>query len=438
MVDDHVVPKMKYGTIRSYGPECAGSAITRGNSFVTAVPEQPDCSTFWGMADGTFGPRPDPEDEFDRQLRALTEGLADEPRFRELSAAERAKAGAKRARQARKQAARSAAEAKRAAGRAARREGQPGGGSGRAGGHGRLRAVTVLVACLAVVVGLTWLRFDHSTAGGTNDTLTVRNGAVPSAGPSATAPRSAAPSAVVLSGPPTDPFAGTPAQDWADDAAGIVPPPAAPVGGFTAARVAAAYQTTKKLLIAAFLDRRTLLGGAPAAFADLLSRQQRTQFVADLDKIGLDSHGGSLSTRGWVVSFAPHTALLVGPVIKVYGVMSAHPGTDHGRAVLDVDVNYRFVYPVEPPGTPADWMRIVGQVHGPVEFGDWAQASTPFEPWVLFSVAEAGGRCDVHDGYVHPDYPNSAAQTVRPSGRPVDPYSMATPRWTDCQAVTRT
>lgn len=88
---------------------------------------------------------------------------------------------------------------------------------------------------------------------------------------SAQASPSEIPSHDTLTGPPADPYAGTPADQWANGAAGIVLPAARPIGGFTTAQVESAHQTTRKLLIAADLDKTTLLGGAPTAFADLLT-----------------------------------------------------------------------------------------------------------------------------------------------------------------------
>jgi hypothetical protein len=70
----------------------------------------------------------------------------------------------------------------------------------------------------------------------------------------------------------------------------------------------------------------------------------------------LSKQGYALSTRGWVASFAPGTTTLIGTV------------------------DYRFVYAVEPPHAPADWMRIVGQVSGYVEFNDWQTREGPFGP----------------------------------------------------------
>ncbi len=390
------------------------------------------------MADDSTGPGPGAEDEWDRQLRALTEGAAGQARFRELSAAERAKEGARRAKEARKQAARDARRARRVSGRV----------SGRAAGEPNLPrrlllGPLVILAAVAVVSAIFWLGLGraprgstgagHAGGGGTASASAGTPTATPASGPAA------ASSAAGAGGPPADPFAGSPAENWADGAAGIVIPAAHAVGRYTAAQVAAAYQTTRRLLIAAALDRQTLLGGPPTAFAGLLTRQQRTQFVSGLNRTGVDKHGIVRSSRALVTSFAPGSTLLIGSVIKVYGTMSARATVDQGQKVLAVEVDYRFVYPVEPPGAPADWMRIVGAISGPVEFGDWAQASGPFQPWVLFSNGAAGGRCGTGDGYVHPDYPHTAPQKVQPSGTPVDPYSMATePAAGTCQPVTRT
>jgi hypothetical protein len=392
------------------------------NCYVDAMPKRSVCLKFKGVADDSTGPGPGADDEWDRQLRALTEGSAGQARFRELSAAERAKAGARQAKQARKRAARDARRARRTSRRAAGQSNLP---------RRLLIGPLVILVAVAVVSGLFWLGLGRTPRGGA-DGKQPGPGGTPSAG---------TPSAGILSAgaPAADPFSGTPAEHWQDGAAGIVIPAAHAVGRYTAAQVAAAYQTTRKLLIAAALDRQTLLGGPPTAFARLLTKDQRTQFVSGLNRTGVDKHGNELSTRIMVTSFAPGSTRLIGSVIKVSGTMSARATVDQGTKVLAVEVNYRFVYPVEPPGAPADWMRIVGAISGSVEFGDWAQASASFQPWVLFSNSDAGGRCDVNDGYVHPDYQYTGPQKVQPSGTPIDPYSMATePASVKCSAVTRT
>jgi hypothetical protein len=367
-----------------------------------------------GMAYGSGGPSP-ADDEVERRLRELTEEISGAARIREPSAAEREKAGRKL----------SKARAREARAR---------------GSRGR-RAVgwSVAVVILAGAGLFAWHQGSRSGLGGPNDTQVVTNGAVPRTSASQTPASS--PAANPNSGPSADPFASTPADHWADGVAGITIPAAAPHGPFTASEVAAAYATTRKLLIAQNLDQKTLLGGAPTQFADVLTTQQRAQFTAGLDKIGLDKQGAPLSTRGWVTSFAPGTTVLIGTVIKVYGTMSARSAVDQGRTVLDIDVNYRFVYPVEPPHAPADWMRVVGQVQGYIEFEDWQDPGGPIQPWVVTAVpSDTGGRCGMTDGYIHPDYPGGPPDKVQPSGTPMDPYSMKNDPDTNevCQAATRT
>jgi hypothetical protein len=395
------------------------------------MPKRPYCFKFWVVADDSIGPEPGTDDEFDRQLRALTEGLAGEARFHELSAAERAKAGAQRAKEARKRAARDARRAEQAARRATGRPSTP---------RRWLLGSLIIVVAVAIVSGLFWLSVGRALRkpGDTTVPPSPPSSTVSSVSTPASTASSAAQTAAA-GGPPADPFAGRPADNWANGAAGIVIPAAHAVGGYTTAQVTSAYQTTRKLLIAAALNGPTLLGGPPTAFAGLLTRQQRTQFLAGLNRTGVDKQGNELSTRALVTSFAPGSARFIGTVIKVYGTMNARATVDQGRKVLAVEVDYRFVYPVEPPGAPTDWMRVVGEISGPVEFGNWDQASSPFQPWVLFSNGTAGARCDSSDGYVHPDYPNSAPDKVKPSGPAVDPYSLATePASGTCGSAVRT
>jgi hypothetical protein len=275
------------------------------------------------------------------------------------------------------------------------------------------------------VGGLVWLRFGHFGNG------ILRTGAEPA--PSAGSASSAAPSPVgsvspvnLFGGPPSDPFAGTPADGWADGLAGIVPPPARPVGSFTAAQVAAAYATTRKLLIAANLDRQTLLGGPPAAFAKLLTAEQRATFLASLDKKGLDKDGSRLSTRLWVASFAPGSTELIGNVIKVHGTMSARPVRESGGVALAIVVNYIFAYAIEPPNDSANWMRLLDHQYGSFDFAPWDDPGGALEPWDRTIIGHAGIQCGTTDGYIHPDYPSERSANVSESGPVINPYSTAT------------
>ncbi len=349
------------------------------------------------MPDGAGGSHPDPE-EIDRELRKLTEEIG-KSRIKEPSALERLVA------------------AKQAEKKAQRKR------------DSRVLALLLVVAVLIVGGGVvTWLRFAPPSW--------LHHRAAARAAPSArTAPSVRATpkvlatplSPVTANGPPADPFAGSPADGWPAGTAGIAIPAARAQGPYTTAQVRSAYETTRKLLIAGNLDWPTLHGGTPTAFADLLTAQQRKQFLGGLRTRALDKHGDEENTRTWVTSFAPGGTRFVTTMIKVHGTMSAGTATDSGVAVLRIKVNYLFVYAVEPPGNPAGWMRIVQQRYGTVDFAQWDDPGGRLEPWVSTGEFSAGGQCGVRDGYIHPDYPQGPPPSVQPSGTPEDPYSLATP-----------
>ena len=340
---------------------------------------------FWAMPEETSGQERPGEDDLDRRLRELTAEVMGEARFKEPSAADRAKRAARdRKRDKRQQ-------------RRQRRQGH----------RVALTAGAIAVVVLAAGGAITWMHMSHS---GTSNP------------PIKSAPRGL----VSGDGPPADPFATTKAEHWADGASGIVIPAAKPVGHFTAAQVAQAYQTTKQMVIAGNLDKQTLLGGAPTAYAGFLTKQQRSEFLSGLNKTGLDKRGYELSTRVWVASFFPGSAHFIGSVIKVHGTMSARTVHESGTTALSIQVNYLFVYPVDPPANPSEWMRVVDHESGSVDFAQWDDPGGQLEPWDGTDTSNAGGQCGTKDGYIHPAYSDQSGPEPSASGRPVDPYSMAT------------
>src|SRR5579862_8633865 len=246
---------------------------------------------------------------------------------------------------------------------------------------------------------------------------------------------------LTANGPPAFPFAGSPANAWADGAAGITIPAARPHGPYTAAEVRSAYEPTRRLLIAGNLNWPTLHGGPPTAFADLLTKQQRGQFLAGLRSTALNKDGTEQNTRTWVASFAPGSTQFVTTVVKVRGRMSASLARDSGSEMLRINFDYLFVYAVEQPGNPSNWLRVVAQESGSVDFAQWDDPGGPLEPWYDGGGSTAGDLCGTRDGYIHPDYPQGPPPSVKPSGKPVNPYSMATPSAgpvLGCQATTGT
>ena len=390
------------------------------------------------MPDGADGPPdPAPLDELDIELRELTEGRAGDPLFLEPSAAERAEAVPVRTEDVSGDpgaVSSPAVPAERADSGASGAPGAPGGKRAvhrrrRTWRGGQLAAALLAVTLLLVAGGLVWLRFGH-TAGGPGGSAPVADTALGSI-LGTIAPGD------LFAGASADPFLGTPANGWADGAAGIVAPPAEPVGGFTAAQVAAAYATTGELVAAASLDRQTLLGGPPAALERLLTPGQRATFTAGLGAHGLGKDGRPLSTRSWVASFAPGTAQLDGSLIKVSGTMNAVAVTESHRQVLRVEVSYAFVYAVEPPQNTTDWTRVVTRQSGSVDFARWNDPRGALEPWDKTVVDPLSGvACGPADGYIHPAYPGNGSTSAEQSRLVIQPYSRARPAASGACATT--
>jgi hypothetical protein len=202
-----------------------------------------------------------------------------------------------------------------------------------------------------------------------------------------------------------------------------------------------AYEWTRKLLIAAELDKRTLDGGTPTAFANLLVNSDRKWFLGGLNAKGKGKNGTPLSTRAHVVSFAPGSVQLVTDVVKVHGTMSATAGTYKGAKVLNIHVDYLFAYAVEPPHRPEQSMRLVSNAGWLLRFGNWQGAATAFEPSYSITGADgiSGNSCGNTDGFVHPDWPDAVR---RPSdsgrGAPVNPYALGQTGTGTCQNTSGT
>lgn len=108
--------------------------------------------------------------------------------------------------------------------------------------------------------------------------------------------------------------------------------------------------------------------------------------------------------------------------------MSAKSVAVSGTTVLEILVNYVFVYPIEPPGAPADWRRLVAHQYGNFAFANWPDPSSPLQPWDQTFILQAGSLCGSTNGYTHPNYPSEDRPTAgpTPSGQTVNPYSTAT------------
>ncbi|WP_155128179.1 hypothetical protein [[Actinomadura] parvosata] len=227
------------------------------------------------------------------------------------------------------------------------------------------------------------------------------------------------------------PFAGSPAEGWAEGADGFDLPKAKATGGLSEKDVAKGIERTRALLSAAHLDRKTLFGGHPAAFVKLLPRDERSWFTKRLHREGRDG------TRSWVTSFAPKTAERASDVVKVRGRTKLSSFRLDGRRGAKLETDHIIVHAVQRPGQPETAIRLVTRQRG--TFLIYREG----EELVVW-VRQMGGsatpaRCDVDDAYIHPFYADSAPSTKRPEGAPVDPYDLDAPDPDgDCHASKRT
>ncbi|WP_433255131.1 hypothetical protein ACQPYK_14135 [Streptosporangium sp. CA-135522] len=252
--------------------------------------------------------------------------------------------------------------------------------------------------------------------------------------------------AVPEESPPVDakpvdvsPFHGSPAEKYADGAEGLMTPPARAAGGLSRKEVSAALGRAKELLRASHLERGVLAGGRPGKLIGLLDPEQRKWFVKNLDRRG--GHGKvEPGSRLWVTSLAPDTAELAVETVKVAGDTRLSAFRDDDHRGVRVKVNYLFVYAIRRPDRPETTMRLVVHSAGTLEV--WKEGGR-LRFWVTRwnDGAVTPARCDVHDGFVHPSYPDSESDEVaaKATGAPVDPYSREDDsRQEGCRRASRT
>ncbi|MEV7062290.1 hypothetical protein AB0N97_05755 [Streptomyces collinus] len=258
--------------------------------------------------------------------------------------------------------------------------------------------------------------------------------------PDETAAPTAAPGASDPETPTVDrPFAGSPAERWADGEAGIVLPEAKAVGAVSEGRVEEALKLTKKLLVGANLDPRTVRGARPTAALSVLDPKQ-PELLDDLDT-GLRSPSDEHDPVTLFSRFDPDEVRPAGDVIKTRGRMTFKKGTQGGVAVR---ADYTFVYPVVRADGPTEVARTIVRRVLDVELADPGRYEvTPGRLLLMNYDQEIGNSsCFVDDGYLHPEFPSSKSAGPDPSGPATDPYDRSRELERgdggDCGTVTRT
>lgn len=240
------------------------------------------------------------------------------------------------------------------------------------------------------------------------------------------------------------PFAGSPAEEYADGAAGIVLPEATPVGESSKEQVASALKLTKDFLVAANLDPATLRGERPAAALELLEPGQGDligKVNAGLAKPGKENDPLSFFSR-----FDPNEVRLVGGTVKTRGRMTF---AEREAGVVTVHADYTFVYPLTKKDKKSRQVArtIVRRVLD-TEVPDPARFRVePGKLVVRRHVMDIGNTtCEIHDGFIHPEFPRltrhgEGRDESERSGPSVDPYDSSRElgaRHDECGTVTRT
>ncbi|MEU0897072.1 hypothetical protein [Streptomyces massasporeus] len=307
--------------------------------------------------------------------------------------------------------------------------------NGRASRRRKLWAVVGVVVTAAVVLVALKPSLLPGDPFGTGE-----SGAAASPLPDETAAPTAAPGASDAETPTLDrPFAGSPAERWADGEAGIVLPEAKVVGAVSADRVAQALKLTKKLLVGANLDPKAVRGARPEAALSVLDPQQ-PGLLDDLGA-GLRSPSRKHDPVTLFSRFDPDKVRPAGDVIKTRGRMTFKKGTQGGVAVR---ADYTFVYPVVRADGPTEVTRTIVRRVLDVEVADPARYKvTPGRLLLMNYDQEIGNSsCFVYDGYLHPEFPSSGSAGPDPSGPATDPYDRSKPiehgDGGDCGTVTRT
>ncbi|MEU9735743.1 hypothetical protein [Streptomyces sp. NPDC048002] len=309
---------------------------------------------------------------------------------------------------------------------------------GRATRRGRWwSALGVLAALAVVVVALrpSLLPGDpFGTGDASDDVATTRL-------PDETAAPTAPPEAVDPDIPTRDrPFAGSPALRWADGADGIVVPEAKAVGVLTEAQVAKALKQTKVLLTDANLAPATLRGERPEAALDVIEPTQTE--LLDLLDTALREPDEKHDPLGMFTRFDPGEVRLAGDVVKTRGRMTFEKGKD---AELVVHADYTFVYPLVRTGEDStEVARTIIRRVLDVEVYDPARYRTKEGGLVVerYDLEIGNSACDVHDGYLHPQFATGDPVGSAPTGPTTDPYDrsreLAEDRAEECGTVSRT
>ncbi|MEU7135057.1 hypothetical protein [Streptomyces sp. NPDC046261] len=219
------------------------------------------------------------------------------------------------------------------------------------------------------------------------------------------------------------PFAGSPAERYADGAKGLVLPEAEAVGTLSKEQVTSALKLTRDFLVIANLEPATLRGERPTGAIALIEPRQEeltTLVNASLSKPDREHDPLRLFSR-----FDPNDVRLVGDTVKTRGRMTFKKGEEGS---VHVHADYTFVYPLvkKADGSREVTRTIVRRVLETELYDPARFQVTPGKLTVRsYNVDIGNSACDVDDGFLHPAFSSGHPGTPAPSGPAVDPYDRS-------------
>ncbi|MFI1104628.1 hypothetical protein [Streptomyces melanogenes] len=235
------------------------------------------------------------------------------------------------------------------------------------------------------------------------------------------------------------PFRGSPAARWADNAAGITVPEAKATGWMSTAEVAQALGRTRDFLASASLDPAVLRGDHPSKAIARINPHQKD--VQDYLSAAFRTPSKENDPLLLFSRFDKTRTRLVGDVVKTRGRMTFQQGE---RGALQVSTDITYVYPVVRAAAGSDDVeRTIVRREIVVSWDNPAKVIT--EPGtfslVSYKLHMTNGGCDAPNGYLNPVF-GSGQDTATGDGPAIDPYDRSTPleQRTDkgCGRATRT
>ena len=221
-----------------------------------------------------------------------------------------------------------------------------------------------------------------------------------------------------------EPYAGSPAADWADGPAGIVLPAAVATGDFSAGAVSADLTLAKQIAVDQTLVPDVIVSGAPPTA--MMSLIDPSSSITSRLVSSIASATSANDPSNTFVRFDPKIAALI-TTPKVSGTVTY---SQVQAGVLQVDVDLKIAYALKMPDGSA-WTRTVATVGDELQFitSDSHYRVTPpgtAWPYSVGVTDYAGVECQPAAGFQEPQYPTLGGSGQGITGAPVDPYATTT------------